>query len=344
VACRKPRTSGDETLGATIAASVERVARRHVGVAVGALVDDRCATVGMGHIEAGGRAVDGETSFQIGSITKVFTALILADAVCRGEVTLDQPLGSLVPAVANHPKGSPITLGDLASHTSGLPRLPPGLWRQALRNRHDPYAAFTRRQLIEALGRPPRRPAGRRVRYSNYGAGVLGEALSRALGASYGELVAHRIAGPLGMRRTDTHPPVGGENVAQGHNRRGKPVPDWNLPALEGAGALRSTCADLTTLLDVHLRPDGSPVADAVRLATEPRRRVRGSLDIALGWHILRRKHRPPLWWHNGGTGGFFSFTAFDLDTVTAIVVLTNTARSVDRLGIHLMDEIGTPT
>lgn len=334
------RATGDPSLAEVGARAAERAGRRYQGVAVGVQRAGRAAAVGVGHVEAGGRQVDGETSFQIGSVTKVLTALLLADAVVRGEVYLDQRLDTLLPRVANHQDGPPITLGDLATHTSGLPRLPPGLWRQALRNRHDPYARFTTDDLIQGLARAPKRPPGRTVRYSNYGAGVLGEALSRARDVPYDQLVADRITGPLGMKRTAVHRPSADDNVAEGHSRRLRPVDDWQLPALAGAGALRSTATDLLALLRAHLEPAASPLAGSIELCTAPRRRVRGALRIALGWHVLDRRQRAPVWWHNGGTGGFFSFVGFVPESQVAVAVLTNTARSVDRLGMQLLDDL----
>ncbi len=161
----------------------------------------------------------------LGSVTKVFTSLLLADAVHRGEVAPNQRLDSLIPGTATHPDGRPITLVDLATHTSGLPRVPPGLWRQALRNRKDPYSELTREQVVEALRWPPKRPAG----------------------------------------------------------RRGKPVTDWHLPALEGAGALRSTASDPIAFLRAHIHPAQSPLDDPIRTVLEPRRAVRGPLPHRAG-------------------------------------------------------------
>jgi serine-type D-Ala-D-Ala carboxypeptidase/endopeptidase len=336
--------AGDRALAEVAARASAGVGGRYQGLAVGVLGAARAATVGVGHVEAGGHRVDGETSFQIGSVTKVVTALLLAVAVVRGEVTLDQRLDTLIPLAANHRDGPPITLGDLATHTSGLPRLPPGLWRQARRNRHDPYASFTTGDLVQALTAPPKLPAGRTVRYSNYGAGVLGEALSRAVDLPYRQLVADRITGPLGMSRTGVDRPSMGDNTAEGHSRRRRPVDDWHLPALAGAGALRSTAADMLAFLDAHLEPASSPLAQAIELSIAPRHQLRGALRIGLGWHVLDRRRRAPVWWHNGGTGGFFSFVGFVPDTQVAVAVLTNTARSVDQLGMQLLTDIEDAT
>ena len=147
--------------------------------------------------------VGADTIFPIGSITKVFTTLVLADAASNGVVSLDTPLAAILPETP--PVGPyPITLRHLASHTSGLPRLPKGLRHQALRNRADPYRNFSTADLLAALeaARPHPVP-GRRVRYSNFGMALLGEALSRQSGIPYHRLVLERVAGPLGLMVTE---------------------------------------------------------------------------------------------------------------------------------------------
>src|SRR6478735_2282732 len=147
------------------------------------------------------------TPFPIGSITKVFTTLVLADAAANGVVSLDTPLAAILPETP--PVGPyPITLRHLASHTSGLPRLPKGLRHQALRNRADPYRNFSTADLLAALEAARPHPApGQRVRYSNFGMALLGEALSRQSGIPYHRLVLERVAGPLGLRDTSVASP-----------------------------------------------------------------------------------------------------------------------------------------
>ena len=259
----------------------------------------------------------------------------------RGEVALDQPLATLIPEAASHRDGRPITLADLATHTSGLPRLPPGLIRQALRNRQDPYADFTTAQLIQALERRPKQPPGVRVRYSNFGFGVLAEAVSRATGTSYPDLVRLRIAAPLDLRDTGVLADGSEERAASGHTRRGRPTGDWNMGALAGAGALRSSTRDLLIFLGAHLAPETTRLAAPIRAVLAPRARIGRPLWIGLGWHVLDRKGGARWWWHNGGTGGFASFVGFDPGTASRVVVLGNSARPVDRLGQVLLEPAG---
>jgi len=317
---------------------IGRQAARHVGAGVGYIDGSDECSVGFGSTSGTADATpDASTSFQIGSVTKVFTALLLADAVRRDEVSLDQPLASLFPEAASHRRGRPIQLADLATHTSGLPRLPGGLSRLARDTPDDPYAGFTVEHLEQALALPPKRPPGGKPRYSNFGVGALGEALARAAGMSYLDLVQTRIGAPLGLRDTGIAADDRSSNVAVGHTRRGRPTVDWQLPALAGAGALRSSVRDLLVLLRAHLDPDRTPIGELVRTVLEERARINRSMGVGLGWHYIDRRRGGRWWWHNGGTGGFRSFVGFDPALQRAVAVLANDTRSTDRLGKRLL-------
>jgi CubicO group peptidase (beta-lactamase class C family) len=176
------------------------------------------------------------------------------------------------------------------------------------------------------------------VRYSNYGAGLLGHVLARRAGKPYEELVAERVTRALGM--TDTAVDVPAEKLerfAQGHNRRGRRVPHWEIPALAGAGALRSTVSDLLRFLEAQLGAAPSGLADAIRVTHEPRAR-RGPLEVGLGWMRLPEPgRRGTLVWHDGGTGGFRSVAGFVAESRTCVVALASSARSVDRIGLEIL-------
>ncbi len=160
--------------------------------------------------------------YQIGSVTKVFTGLLLAREVVDGALSLDQPVSDLLPELASVPTGS-ATLGSLASHTSGLPRLPPGLWRKALgKGRRDPYADIDGPALVAALRDVRLRRPGGRAAYSNLGYGLLGHALATHRATTYDAAVRERITGPLGMSDTGCVP-ADPARVVVGTTRRGKP-------------------------------------------------------------------------------------------------------------------------
>jgi serine-type D-Ala-D-Ala carboxypeptidase/endopeptidase len=318
-----------------------RHARRHVGVAVGVLRDGETWTMGSGTTGPAGSTPAADTIFEIGSVTKVFTATLLAAMVEDGLVALDDPVQKYLPAGVELPvRGRPITLADLATHTAGLPRLPHGFLRPSLRHRRNPYAWFTVHDLHAGLPATRlRRAPGGRPRYSNLGFGLLGHVLALRAGENYEQLVQERICRPLGLH--DTHVSVQArERLAQGHDRRGRPVPYWDLPALAGAGALRSTVADLLVFLRLQLGEGDPALVRAAALTHAPRARHR-ALAVGLGWTRLPlRGTDHELLFHNGGTGGFRSFAGFVPAAQTAVVVLSNSARSVDALGFRILESL----
>lgn len=271
---------------------------------------------------------------QIGSVTKVFTALLLAREVVDGRLTLDQPVAELLPGLAGLPTGT-ATLSALASHTSGLPRLPPRLWRRALgAARRDPYADIDAAALVAALAAVRLRRAGGRPAYSNLGYGLLGHALATHLGLSYDAAVRTRISEPLGMADTGCTP-ADPARVVIGTNRRGRAHPQaWTFDAMAGAGALWSTVDDLVVFLRAQLWPPEDGLGQAMRLSHQTLA-GQGRIALAMAWMRLSGSDGSLLW-HNGGTAGYRSFVAVDHGRERAVVVLGASDRSVDRRGMDL--------
>jgi D-alanyl-D-alanine-carboxypeptidase/D-alanyl-D-alanine-endopeptidase len=338
-------TSTRSEVDVLIGALVRRAAHRYVGLVAAASTAAGPVVHGAGHVRGGGHVPDATSVFQIGSVTKVFTALLLADAVVRGEISLDTPLVALVPEARPARSGTEVTLAHLASHTAGLPRLPPGLLRTALQHRADPYREVDEVTLLSALARTtPRREPGSAPRYSNFGAALLGLALSRRAGLPYDRLVSERIAGPLGLVDTGTQVRADQQHRrADGHSRRLRPVVDWELGAMSPAGGLWSTAADLLLLAQAHLQPDRTPIPEALRLAQQPQV-TRGRWHaVALGWHLTPiAGTKQTALWHNGGTGGFSSYVGLLPEPQVAVVVLTNTARPVEACGIRMLKALAT--
>ncbi|MGK2856647.1 MAG: serine hydrolase [Thermoanaerobaculia bacterium] len=309
-----------------------------VGIVAGVIDESGRRVVAHGTFDDDARTVDGDTIFEIGSATKVFTSLLLADAVERGEVALDDPISKYLPAGVKVPeRGGKITLLHLASHTSGLPRLPANL---APKNMENPYADYTVALLYEFLSsyKLPR-DVGSLYEYSNLGAGLLGHVLALRAGSDYETLVRERITGRLSMESTTMT--LGGalkSKLAPGHDRERKRVPNWDFIALAGAGALRSSTNDMLAFLSAAIFD--SPLSAAFASTLKPRHATAtpGS-EIALGWHISKRPGGEIVW-HNGGTGGYRSFIGFDPKRRTGVVVLANmfTESGVDDIGMHLLD------
>ena len=286
-------------------------------------------------VTAGGRRVvegDAEARFEIGSITKVFTGVLLADMHLRNEVSLQDPLSRHLREPDLQWSAQEPTLLDLATHRSGLPNTPPPLSRRELWfalgfGERDPWEGVTREQHSAYVERAARRARGGRFRYSSLGFGLLGDALAAAAGRPYGELLRERILDPLEMHQTS----LDSADQVQGHSPRGKPRPPLE-DLLAAAGGLRSTVGDMLRFLEACLEP--SPA-----MALAQSRHSPGGKGMAngLGWLILSHPRRPTVTWHNGGTWGFRSFAGFSPDSGRAAVVLSNRARSVDRQGFDLL-------
>jgi serine-type D-Ala-D-Ala carboxypeptidase/endopeptidase len=322
-------------MGDPIGRTLARAPLRRKGVVVGVWRGgEDVALWHRGQLPAGERSV-----FEIGSITKVFTATLLADMAREGLLAIgDRVSAHLPPGVEMPSRGREITLADLSSHRSGLPVLPKGLLLRALTTRRsDPYADWDAARLEAAIPRTrPRREPEKRFRYSNYGVGLLGYLLARHAGTSYDELVRQRIAHPLGLH--DTGMAVDGGRLATPHRFSGREASHWHFDSLAGAGALRSTATDLLGFLRLHADKSDSPLAAAARETQRPRAKL-GRGHVGLGWMIFPPGRRLPfeVLLHEGGTGGFRAFVGLAPERELGVVVLTNQARRVGGLGLRLL-------
>jgi len=332
-------TAPDADVRAILKARVDAIPNS--GIVVGILEGGRSRVVAYGTAGPEGKPpLDGDTVFEIGSITKVFTTTLLADMVARGEVSYDDPVGKFLPPNVKVPArgGISITLLDLATHSSGLPRLPSNF---APKDPGNPYADYSVQQMYDFLSSYQlTRDIGAQYEYSNLGAGLLGHVLALRAGISYEQFVTARILKPLGMNDTGiTLSPGMRARLAIGHNPTGEAVANWDMPALAGAGALRSTLNDMMKFLAANLETGKGELSKALR-ETHPARRTVGTpgMSIGLGWHIRLGGGRN-LVWHNGGTGGYHSFIGFDEQDRIGVVVLHNSSANIDDIGFHLVDD-----
>lgn len=281
---------------------------------------------------------DENTVFEIGSITKVFTGILLAEAIKRGEVKLDDPVSKFLPTTVKIParNGREITLLDLTTHTSALPSLPSNF---KPKDSDNPYADYTVQQMYEFLsGYTLTRDIGVQSAYSNLGVGLLGHVLALRAGMSYEDLVKARILTPLGMTDTTiTLSPAMKTRTAQGFTADGDPASLWDLPTLAGAGALRSTAKDMAKFIAANMQLAKTDLWSVLDASHKPQRDVSAKMKVGLGWHIMAGSTGDIIW-HNGGTGGFRSFAGFSPTLKRGIVLLTNTSASVDDIGFHAFD------
>jgi CubicO group peptidase (beta-lactamase class C family) len=270
-----------------------------------------------------GRGVAADTPVQIGSVTKAFTGLLLADVVSRGELSLEATVDELL--LERSATERSITVRSLATHTSGLPRLS-FLARTLL---PDPYRGYTRAHLLRYLERAkPRLAAKPTYRYSNLGFAVLGAMLEKACGVTYAELLQARVLSPLGLGHTQLALSDKRVRVKRGYARFGKaPVwlwprpPVWHFDAYAPCGGLVSTADELVRfaqgLLDGH-----GPVADALGFSSEPLANVPGG-SIGLAWHLPGSRR---FVWHNGSTFGHSAYVAVAREGGVAVISVANQA------------------
>jgi len=273
-----------------------------------------------------------DSIFEIGSITKTFTGLILAQMVVQNEVTLDEPIRTLLPAgFVAKPNGAEITLVDLATQHSGLPRMPDNFKPKDSAN---PYVDYYAPQLQEFLGKHGvAKPADAAFLYSNLGFGLLGYGLSIRAGVPYGQLLSTEITGPMHMNDTGvTLSPAQRARLIQGYDTYFNPTGAWDFDVFALAGAIKSTADDMLTYLDANLHPDkyargagtDSPAATlpvAVALDHQLRAKIEGDTKIALAWGF---DPKTGSYGHSGGTGGYSSVAGFIPNQDRAIVVLYN--------------------
>jgi CubicO group peptidase (beta-lactamase class C family) len=312
---------------------------RAVGIVLGVLeADGTTRIISYGDAGPSARPLGEKSVFEIGSITKVFTGILLADMVARGEVSLTDPIAKFLPEGVTMPSrgGRKITLLDLSTHYSALPRLPDNLLPSDATN---PYADYTVKQMYEFLSDYElTRDIGSEYEYSNLGVGLLGHVLALVSGGSYESLVRERILEPLGMTRTGIALDEDMQSwMANGHNPEGNVVPLWDLPTFAGAGALRSDVTDMLVFLAANTGPAETALERSMRDSHEEQQRVNKRMAMALNWHVQYVGDEKILW-HNGGTAGFRTFIGFDPATSVAVVVLTNSGHGADDIGFHLIN------
>ncbi|WP_407562921.1 serine hydrolase domain-containing protein [Streptomyces sp. 184] len=329
----------DEPLKAVAATAESRAA-----VAIAVSVTGAYRTLCRGGIDRTGTAsVTDRTRFEVGSVTKTFTALLLADTAARGEVGLRDRIAERLPyAALPRGHGRAITYEHLATHTSGLPRLPPGLLLKGMTSWFaNPYRSFTPEMLLPALGRAVvHHPPGTLMRYSNLGVGLLGRLLADGAGTDYGTMLRERVIDPLELADTGTTAPDAPDDpdhradpagpdpayaVGYWHGRR---RPPWAIPALPGAGAVRSSAHDLIRYLRAHLDPEDSDVPRSLRLPLAEVARIRElpSEDedkSGLAWSV-RTLEGATLYFHCGATRGCTAFVGLSPEREVCVAALTN--------------------
>lgn len=351
------RVSPNATLEQRIRAIVQPAMTTRAGMVVAAIAGDERVIIGFGRSDlAFDQPPNGDTVFELGSISKVFTGALLASEIAQGEVTLDTPITALLPPdtlPANVP-AQRITLKHLVTHTAGLPRTPaqtftaPQLWRTAIAA--DTYRAYTDADVLSALQTASTDALGEKFKYSNVGFGILGLALSQRIGKDYHTAVQTRIAQPLGMRDTGvTLTSAQRARLARGYRADlhlgslyvAQVAAPWEFTnALAGAGGLRSTANDMLIFLAANLGRQTTELTPTLQ-RTHPVLFMQGETQIGMAWlHARLPKSSQPIIWHNGETGGYVSFIGLTADYRCGVVILSNSTDSIDNLGTTILDAL----
>jgi serine-type D-Ala-D-Ala carboxypeptidase/endopeptidase len=335
------RPPSDSEIGRLIAE--RNTPRAGQGIVVGVLGPDGQRIVAGG--TGAGAKFDRSTLFEIGSISKVFTALILADMVNKGEVSLDDPAAKYLPAGHKMPErnGRQITLRNLSTHRSGLPRMADDM--RPINDPDGPFADYDEKRLLAFLDRCPlTRDPGSQWEYSNLGVGLLGYLLARAAGTDYEMLLRERITRPLRMNDTMISlPPPHAIRLAPAFDAYMRPVKRWEFAVLAGAGGIRSSAADILTFAAAVINPNSS-IAPAVKTMLSVRIPNKDpQVDQALGWEVLHLTPGRELVRHSGQTGGFRAMLALEPMQGRAVVALANTAAEPSTVDLvhHIL--IGRP-
>jgi CubicO group peptidase (beta-lactamase class C family) len=332
-----------------------------VGLAVAVVTPTNATIMTFGHPSlASGAQTGADTLFEIGSITKTFTALVLERQIEQGNVRLEQPVQELLPPGVELPEAARgITLRHLTTHTSGFPRMPAG-WSPLrgigmLLFGSDPYAAYTQADLLADLRtvKLDSKP-GTRSSYSNFGMILLGYLLATEAHSSYEALVKREVCLPLGMKDTTvTLQPDQTPRAAQGYRAllrcgplvlalRSAPWLEGN--PLGGAGALRSTATDMLKYLQANMHPKEQPIEHALEESHRVLFKEDDHTAFCMNWiRVQSKRLKQPMIWHNGGTGGFRSFLGFTADSRYGVLLLSNSTEDVDDLAIGLLGELANP-
>ena len=312
-----------------------------IGIVIGVVGPQGRSVISYGHRSQGDpRPLDGDTGFEIGSVTKVFTAFLLADMVRKGEVALADPVAKYLPAVKIPERnGRSITLLDLATHTSGLPFMP-----DELPAFDDPAATkYGTAQLYQFLAHyhlP--RDIGAEWDYSNIGYWILGQALASRSGTDYESLFRTRVIAPLKLKSTAIIlSPKLKAKLAVGHNAVLQPSPSMSTvpgyASMLDVLSLVSTANDLLTFLSVAMGYESSPLAPAMASMLNTRRPMpQPGSEQALGWVVIGESDNQ-LIIHDGGTLGFASSVAWDPKRRVGVVVLSNQLGGVSDIARHLL-------
>ena len=319
-----------------------------VQFAVAVVQGDSVRILGAERTQQGIRYLDNQTAvFEIGSITKVFTATLLAHHVQKGTVRLDEPVRRLIPFELRSPGrgGVDVTLKHLASHTSGMCHQPPWLNLHAFTHFHprEPFRDYDQSRFEHYLRKQMKLDftPGERYQYSNMGMSLVGHVLAWQTGNGYENLLQENIFGPLDMGSSTTELSRVRDRVVVGVKNAGVSIPNWDMNALSPAGGIKTTAEDFAKFARAQFDPDS-----AIAMTQQPSLAIQDNYSVGLGWHIVDRNHGERWLNHGGGMGGYTAIVNVNVRTKCAVIVLSNLgnghklAGNVSQLGRDLLTNL----
>jgi D-alanyl-D-alanine-carboxypeptidase/D-alanyl-D-alanine-endopeptidase len=331
---------------------------QYVGLVIATVADNARDVTGFGRVDLNSeQPPDGDTLFEIGSISKVFTGVLLADMVEQKKLALGTPIVSFLPSISVDPNSQTnrITLKHLVTHTSGLPRTPDDplnpvqLWRVITAG--DPYRDYTDASILQLVSqKQPSHPPGEQYAYSNVGMGVLGFIVSEQSGMDYDRTVKTVIGQPLGLQDTGVYlDQAQRARLATGYRSYlhigpfylAQLAAPWEFPnSMAGAGGLRSTANDMLIFLAANMGQQQSNITPALQQSHNILF-AKDDVRIGMGWfRDALPKSGKSIIWHNGETGGYASFMGFTDDYRFGVVVLSNSTKKVNELGYKILDAL----
>jgi CubicO group peptidase (beta-lactamase class C family) len=311
-----------------------------VGISIGIINDGSISTYGYGETTRGnGRIPNVDNIFEIGSLTKTFTATLLAYYVNEDRVKLSDPITKYLPdSVTANPALDGITLEMLSNHTSGLPRLPEDFFSH-VKDGANPYKDYTEDIMFSYLKHyKPTVTPGETYSYSNFAVGLLGNILEHVSSKNYEQMVAEMITQPLNMSATYQYlPHIIKQRFTAVYNEDGTETPHWDWDALASAGALNSSLNDLLLYAKANMAKPTTRLTKAMTLTHQVT--YNKAPKVGLGWHIIT-VNNIDYYFHDGGTGGSSTFFAFNIEKQTAVIILSNCAESTYNMGVDILKQL----
>lgn len=349
---RMANAKDEKNLQAAIDGEILKFARQpnFRGLAIGVYKDGKSYFKGYGALsETVDASPDATTIFQIASVSKLFTATVLQILCDEGVVSMDATLAELIGhSMPLSAAAQQVTLRQLATHTSGFPRIPRSLEEKAIAAAKgddpllDPYSHLGPQFFFDYLATTEDKKEPGRFEYSNFGMGLLAHVLERVTGKDYESLVSEKILVPLGMDGTGIAlSPALQAKLAQGHTAKGAPTPAWRFAALAGAGAINSSVQDMVRFVQASVETGG-----LLAVPFEKMRVPQFKGDTGIGWmqptFIDRFLGNEQVVWHNGMVGGYAAYLSIHAKTRTGVVILTNKALPADMVGMLVMRKVRT--